>query len=62
MHSQHADSIYDMKGRLVMQLQKSKAAGKINIDLPVNKLGKGKYIIQVYNNQQPIGSAKLLKL
>jgi serine protease AprX len=55
-------TIYDMKGRLVMQLQKSKGAGKVTIDLPVNKLAKGKYIINVYNNQQIIGSADLLKL
>ncbi|HEY6503936.1 MAG TPA: S8 family serine peptidase [Chitinophagaceae bacterium] len=55
-------SIYDMKGRLVMQLRKSKGPGKTTIDLPVNKLAKGKYIITVYNNQKVIGSADLLKL
>lgn len=55
-------SIYDMKGRLVMQIIKSKGAGKTTIDLPVNKLAKGKYIITVYDKQKPIGSAELLKL
>ncbi|MEI9807973.1 MAG: T9SS type A sorting domain-containing protein [Bacteroidota bacterium] len=55
-------SIYDMKGRLVMQLKKSKGAGRVTIDLPANKLAKGKYIITVYNNQQVIGTADLLKL
>jgi hypothetical protein len=55
-------SIYDMKGRLVMQLSKSKGAGRATIDLPVSRLAKGKYIITVYNNQKVIGSADLLKL
>ncbi|MBL7741339.1 MAG: S8 family peptidase [Chitinophagaceae bacterium] len=55
-------SIYDMKGRLILQLKKSKGPGKATIDLPVNKLSKGKYIIAVYDNQKLIGSADLLKL
>lgn len=54
--------IYDMKGRLVMKLQKSKGPGKATIDLPFNKLSKGKYIINVYNSQRMIGSVELLKL
>jgi len=55
-------SIYDMKGRLVMQVIRSKGTGKITIDLPVNKLAKGKYIITVYDKQKPVGSTELLKL
>jgi serine protease AprX len=55
-------AIFDMKGRLILQLHQSKGSGKISIDLPVNKLAKGKYIITVYNNQKVIGSAELLKL
>jgi len=54
--------VYDMKGRLVLQLRKSKGPGRTTIDLPVNKLSKGKYIVRVYNNQKAIGSADLLKL
>jgi hypothetical protein len=55
-------SIYDMKGRLVLQVRKSKGAGKTTVSLPTNKLAKGKYIITVFNNQKVIGSADLLKL
>jgi serine protease AprX len=55
-------SIYDMKGRLVMQMIRSKGTGKATIDLPVNKLSKGKYIITVYNKQKIVGSVELLKL
>jgi serine protease AprX len=55
-------NVYDMKGRLVMQLQKSKGAGKVTIDLLTDKLSKGKYIITVYNNRKVIGSAEFLKL
>ncbi|MEI9913276.1 MAG: S8 family serine peptidase [Bacteroidota bacterium] len=55
-------NIHDMKGRLVMQLRKSKGTGRTTIDLPVNKLAKGKYIITVYNNQKLIASTELLKL
>jgi serine protease AprX len=55
-------SIYDMKGRLVIQLRKSKGPGKAIIDLPVKILSGGKYIIRVYNKQTTIGSASLLRL
>jgi serine protease AprX len=54
--------VYDMKGRLVLQFRKSKGPGRTTIDLPVNKLSKGKYIVRVFNNQKAIGSADLLKL
>jgi hypothetical protein len=54
--------IFDMNGRLVLQLQKSKGTGKVTIDLPVDKLAAGKYIIKVYNSQKVIGSAQFLKL
>lgn len=54
--------IFDMNGRLVLQLQKSKGTGKVTIDLPVDKLAAGKYIIKVYDNQKAIGSAQFLKL
>lgn len=55
-------SIYDMKGSLVAELHQSKAAGKTIINLPVTKLGKGKYIIKVFNGVNPIGATTLLKL
>lgn len=55
-------NIYDMKGRLVMQLQKSKGAGKATFDLPSDKLSKGKYIVMVYNGNKVVGSTEFLKL
>jgi serine protease AprX len=55
-------AIYDMKGRLIMKLQKTKGTGKITLDLPIIRLAKGKYIIKVYNKQKTIGTATLLKL
>jgi hypothetical protein len=55
-------NIYDMKGRLVMRLNKSKGTGQVTIPLPVNVLAAGKYIIKVYNNQKEIGMAEMLKL
>jgi hypothetical protein len=55
-------SVYDMKGRLVMQLQKTKGAGKTSIDLPSNILSKGKYIVRVYDSGKSIGTTDLLKL
>jgi hypothetical protein len=55
-------AIYDMKGRLMMQLQRTKGTGKITIDLPIIRLAKGKYIIKVYNKGKTIGTVSLLKL
>jgi serine protease AprX len=55
-------ALYDMEGRLMLQLQRSKAAGKLSIDLPVNKLAKGKYIIKVNKGTKTIGKTELLKL
>ena len=55
-------SIYDMAGRLMMQLHQSKAIGKSSIDLPVNKFAKGRYIIKVGNGNKELGTTILLKL
>jgi serine protease AprX len=55
-------AVYDMKGRLMMQLSKSKAVGKILIDIPIQKLAKGKYIIRVNNGSKTVGKTTLLKL
>jgi len=54
--------IYDMNGRLVIRMQKSKAAGLSAFDLPIGKLAKGKYIIKVFNNSKAIGTAEMIKL
>ena len=55
-------AVYDMKGRLMMQLQRSKPTGRVVIEIPVSLLAKGRYIIKVYNQQKTIGTAGLLKL
>jgi serine protease AprX len=55
-------AVHDMKGRLMMQLQKAKGPGRTMINLPIARLAKGKYIIKVYNKQKTIGTVKLLKL
>jgi hypothetical protein len=55
-------AIYDMNGRLIMQLQESKGTGQITIDLPIGRLAKGKYVIKVYNKKKLIGTAELIRL
>jgi hypothetical protein len=54
--------VYDGKGRLMMQLKYSKASGKKTIDLNIERLGKGKYYIKVFNGQKTVGTAELLRL
>ncbi|MEO8404626.1 MAG: S8 family peptidase [Chitinophagaceae bacterium] len=54
--------VYNMRGQLVMQLQRSKGANKAIVDLPVQPFAKGKYIVQVYNGTKLLGSVELLKL
>jgi len=54
--------IYDMNGRLVMRMQKSKGSGQTTIELPINKLARGKYVIKVYNKSRPIGAVEMIKL
>jgi len=54
--------VYDMNGRLLQRIQESKGSGKKIIDLPVSKLPKGKYFINVYNKTVLIGTAGFIKL
>jgi len=54
--------VYNMQGRLVHRLQESKASGKKIIDIPVSKLAKGKYFINVYNKNVLIGTAEFIRL
>ncbi len=55
-------ALYDMTGRLVLQLQRSKPAGKAIFEIPVDNLAKGKYIIKVNNGRKTLGKTALLKL
>ena len=54
--------IYDMKGQLVMKMQKSKGIGQSFFQIPIARLARGKYIIKVFNKQNTIGTADLIKL
>jgi hypothetical protein len=54
--------VYNMQGRLVQRLQESKGSGKKIIDIPVSKLAKGKYFINVYNKNVLIGTAEFIRL
>jgi serine protease AprX len=54
--------VYDAKGRLVMQLKSSKNSGRKTIDLTIDRMGKGKYYIKVFNGQKAIGTAEMLRL
>jgi len=55
-------TVYDMNGRLLMRLQQSKGPGRVTIELPVGKLPKGKYFINVYNKNTLMATAELLRL
>jgi hypothetical protein len=55
-------AIYDMGGKLVLQLQRSKPAGKAVFEIPVERLAKGKYIIKVNSDRKTLGKTSLLKL
>jgi hypothetical protein len=54
--------VYNMDGRLVQRLQESKESGKKIINLPVGKLSKGKYFINIYNKNILIGTAEFIRL
>ena len=54
--------IVDMKGRSVLQFERSKANGVADFDLPVYRLAKGKYIVVVYNGERLVASKELIKL
>jgi serine protease AprX len=55
-------NIIDMKGRLMMQSSVSKGSGEMNFTFPINRLGKGKYIVTVYNGKKLLAAKELLKL
>ncbi len=54
--------IYNMKGQLMAKMQKSKGIGQSFIEIPISHFARGKYIIKVYNKQNPIGTTDLIKL
>lgn len=54
--------IYDLKGRLMLQFQKSKSTGKAYFVLPIGKLANGKYVLSVFNQTKVIRSIEFIKL
>lgn len=53
---------FDIKGNMVLLVTQSKPAGRNAFTLPTGKLGRGKYIVRVYDGKRMIGSTSLLKL
>lgn len=54
--------IFDMNGRVMQRSTTSKPAGRSTIDLLLQKLTAGKYIIKVNDGNKIIGVSELLKL
>ncbi len=54
--------IYDAKGALVWQEKNSKGSGKKTIEVNIAGLQAGKYYISVYNGQQLLRTAELIRL
>lgn len=54
--------IYDANGSLVMKLNEFKGTGKKSIPVSLEKLAKGKYFIRVFNGEQVLGTAELIRL
>lgn len=55
-------AVYDMKGRLMLQMKDSKGSGRKNIELPLGKLSKGKYYIKVTEGTRTIGTTEMIRL
>jgi hypothetical protein len=55
-------TLFDLKGQLLNQYNKSKGPGKVVIELPLTTLAKGKYILRVYNKQKDVGAVSFIKL
>ena len=55
-------TIFNMKGQLVMRLQRSKPAGKAVVEIPVDRLARGKYIIKINDGRKTLGKTSLLRL
>ncbi len=54
--------IFDMEGRLMLQQNVSKAAGKAIFYIPASTLARGKYTVTIYNAGSKIETVKILKL
>jgi hypothetical protein len=54
--------LFDMKGRSILRMERSKGTGKAIIELPAGGLPSGKYIIKVYDGKKHVGTTELLRL
>ncbi|MCW3119192.1 MAG: family serine peptidase [Chitinophagaceae bacterium] len=55
-------NVYDMHGRLMLQMKETKAAGKTTFTIPTARLANGKYNIVVYDAQKRVGTVGVIKL
>src|SRR6266487_1328206 len=53
---------FDMLGHVVFQFSGSKGSGSIRLDLPIQRLPKGKYIASVYDGTHLLVSKECIKL
>jgi len=53
---------FDMLGHVVFQFSSSKGSGSIRLDLPIQRLPKGKYIVSVYDGTHLLVSKEFIKL
>jgi serine protease AprX len=53
--------VFDIKGSLILQTKESKQPGRKTISIPIEKLQKGIYYIQIFNNGQLIGSTEMVR-
>lgn len=54
--------VTDMKGSVLMQVQKAKAAGRADYSIDISRLSRGTYVVTVYNADAVIGNTRLVKL
>ena len=54
--------LYDLQGRIVHTfIDQQMKAGEINLPLPLNKLGKGNYIVQMRSSKERINKQIILQ-
>jgi serine protease AprX len=54
--------ITDVKGSVLLQLNKSKNSGTVDYEIPLQKFAKGSYIINVFDDKKMLDHKVLLKL
>lgn len=54
--------IYDINGRLVRSLKTQKGLGTKEIELPINTMVNGTYVVNIYNGNSKLKSLQLVKM